>query len=112
VFVELREDDDGVQFEVAKTMVKRRPQILPAAVLKCDWRLGPGLCRAEHGGGRRARVDSGKQCSYQRSRRSRRPWWQSLQGRGAREPREFLAGISTVDNEIQVKSLTSNWCAS
>jgi hypothetical protein len=36
MFVELREDDDGIQFEVAKTMVKRRPRILPVAVSKCD----------------------------------------------------------------------------
>jgi hypothetical protein len=57
--VELREDDDDVQFEVAKTLVKWHPQIRPAAVSRCDWRLGPWLCRAEHGGGQCARIDLG-----------------------------------------------------
>jgi hypothetical protein len=41
VIVELREDDDGVQIQVVKAMVKRRPRVFPTTVSKCDWRLGP-----------------------------------------------------------------------
>jgi hypothetical protein len=37
--VELCEDDDDVQFGVAKAMAKRRLQNLPAAVLGGGWRL-------------------------------------------------------------------------
>jgi hypothetical protein len=59
VVVELREDDDGVRFEVAKTAVKFRPRNRPAAGWSYDWRLGPWSGRAKHGGVRRAGVELG-----------------------------------------------------
>jgi hypothetical protein len=39
VIFELREDDDGVRYGVAKAMAKRRFRELPAAVSGGGWRL-------------------------------------------------------------------------
>jgi hypothetical protein len=58
--VELREDDDDVRLEVAKTAAKFRPRKRPAAEWSYDWKLGPWSGRAGHGGVHRAGAELGR----------------------------------------------------